>query len=157
LLTICTNWFRSHDPTSNKIMGVWAECTPTFWASSPERVILCTRFWTGSLTPENGWRLCLPYMTYDENSYRYRLYKFEIFAFFPLYTLAHPPSIVKQIIFDFLPVLENFVLVNTKLQRIFFRCLWKHFIIKKRISNYIFTPTQNLPYSNSHTPKKFWQ
>jgi len=63
--------------------------------------------------------LCRPYMTYDENSYRYRLNKFEIFAFFPLYTLAHPPSNVKQIMFHFLPVFENFVLVNTKLHRNF--------------------------------------
>merc|ERR1711935_500291 len=31
-----------------------------------------------------------PYMAYDENSCRYRLNKFEIFAFFLLYTLAHP-------------------------------------------------------------------
>merc|ERR1719410_2418126 len=62
---------------------------------------------------------CRPYMTYDENSYRYRLNKFEIFAFFPLYTLALPPSNVKQIMFHFLPVFRNFVLVNTKLHRNF--------------------------------------
>jgi len=56
----------------------------------------------------------LVYMAYDENSCRYRLNKFEFFAFFLLYTLAHPfyvkciwpPSIVKQIIFHFLPLPE---------------------------------------------------
>jgi len=54
LLTMCTNWFRSHDPKS-KNYGCWSLMHTHFLGLKPWGGDLCTRFWTGSLTPKNGW------------------------------------------------------------------------------------------------------